>query len=300
MILNNYKDFLIREVHDLDYSSYQKELNKDEFVHVLRTDCSEWDPKRIRLSRSLHLPKTKPPLIKIIDASKHETRFPQGRYHNYILYHVIDKSRTWGEIPNKYKSLDFWYSLNPGGIPGMSVQYALIPFNNAKMVNAEELIGRYMPFVKKVFHLQPVSLCVILDRIYKETFGQDVDYTNSDTTISCLRKLNEPIMNSKNVDASTNPFYNVGPFYTKKSTESLLYSFKITMEKHQKEDIVEFLDYCFGPKKNNFKLVDKDFCYSDKISTVSTNLGDNYQPGWTDSKVLMVEINLFKQMLPTL
>lgn len=143
---------LIKEIHQIDYSSYNTPLNDDEFIHLLKTECNEWDSKRVQLSRTIFT-KDEMPSMMLVDGSKHELRFPKGRYHNYILLHVIDKSKTWGDIPNKYRSIDFWYSRTSShtGLLNEMNHYIMIPYNNARLANAPDMIGRHMKFVYKVY-----------------------------------------------------------------------------------------------------------------------------------------------------
>lgn len=295
-MITKYKSYnLINEVHDIDYKSYNTPLNEDEFIHLLKTECSEWDLTRVELSRSIFT-KEEVPSMMLVDGSKHELRFPQGRYHNYILLHVIDKSKTWGNFPDKYRSIDFWYSRSSGtpGVLNEMNHYTVIPYNKARLANAPEMIGRYMKFVKHVFDMPTTSLCKSIEGTYVDVFKKEFDFTSPDTTINCLRELNDPIMET---NGSVSVLTHFG-MMSKVDAPKVLSFLKNKMELHDKNDLPTFLDYCFGPKKNDFKLMSVEDCYHQHSVVVGNGKfgGGGYQPGWTDSKVLLVKENEFKKI----
>jgi hypothetical protein len=288
-VILKYKSYnLINEVYDLDYKSYNTPLNEEEFVHLLKTECSDWDFTRVELSRTIFT-KEEVPSMMLVDGSKHELRFPKGRYHNYILLHVIDKSKTWGNMPDKYRSIDFWYSKSSShtGILSEMNHYMMIPYNKARLANAPVMIGKYMKFVKHVFGMSTTSLCESIERTYEYIFKKKFDFTDPDTTINCLRELNEPIMET---DGSLKMIPAYGMLNRVDSIKVLNF-LKNKMELHDKKDLPIFLDYCFDPKKNDFKLMSVEECYHPHLAG-----GGGYQPGWTDSKVLLIKDDEYKKI----
>jgi hypothetical protein len=266
MILK-YKSYnTINEVNKLDYSAYNKPLTKDELVHLVKTECNEWDIKRIKLSRNIG--ETNLPDFILVDASKHELRYPEGRHHNYILHHIIDKSPYWKNFPNKYRSIFFWYSRKSAGI---GQNYILIPYNNSVLASAPQMAGRKMDFVYKVLQLPTSTLCRKLEISYENIFKEKIDYSTPDTTIECIRKLNGAL-----------------------DTDAFLKTLKNAMMRYEKNDVIDFFNFIFGPKKNHFEIVNKEYCYHEHLSLDNANYGgENYQPGWTSSKVLLINKKIY-------
>jgi hypothetical protein len=269
-LILKYKSYnIINEVKDLDYSSYNKPLTEEELVYLVKKECNEWDIKNIKLSRSIFTKIDLPDFI-LIDASKHELRYPDMRYHNYIFLHVMDKSPFWKNYPNRYRSIDFWFSRKGFGD---GQDYRVIPYNDALIASAPQMVGRKMNFVHKVFFISPSTLCRRLEASYENLFKEKMDYSDPETTILSLKRLNEYLDNPPN---------------------EFLATFKNAMVKYEKTDIIQFLNFIFGPKKNDIKIVDKNYCYYEHLAAdSSSHIGTNYQPGWTSSKVLLIKKKVY-------
>lgn len=272
-MITNFITYIKEEVEKLDYSSYSKSLSEEEFIHILNTDCSDSNIHKIQLRRELNgndLPK-----MMLIDSSKHEIRYNSPeRYHNYMWYHIIDKSNLWGkEYPNKYRSSDFWIS-NSKSVSNDSSVYILIPFNNARIAIIPELMGFNLYFINKTFGTGgPASLCKIIQKKYESIFNRKIDYTNSDTTLRCLNELNDNINDKNKLTLQ----YNI----------DIINKLKNNM-KETNLDLVSYLDYILDPKKNKIELINTSDC----------NRNKHYpnENGWTDSKILMIENNYYNKI----
>ena len=266
-----YEDFLKEDIRNLDYSTFSTKINDDEFIHLLKTECSQSNIKTIQLSRELHNGHF--PEMMVVDGSKHELRYHEMREHNYMYLYIIDESKIWKDIPSKFRSLFFWYN-RTGSIINDPTSYILIPFNDAKLALSDTLTGRYMKYVNSIFSYGPASLCRKIQIEYERVFRPaKMDYTDANATFECLRKLNEPIA---------------------KSTDGFLSELKRHMVAQGKTDIIQYLDFLFGPKKNEISLIPLTSCNTPKTS-MHPDLS-KYAVGWTNSKCLMITHQYYEKI----
>lgn len=254
----------LNELKNLDYSSYNTPINLDKFKEL-------YQGKKPTMSRfvqcnSIEEAKQLPEFI-LCNPSQHELRFDEQRKHDYIYYHIIDKSKRWTNFPNKYRSIYFHCGIVPHDHNSNVVLYYMIPIGEGKIGISDNFVG------KKHFRF-----CKVVNNIYENIFNEPINYDEPETTINCLKKLND-IKDTKSstkwvtsVDFIDNSLYN--PNYDHRQD---FIDIKKEMNKIGTNDWVDYLDQLFDPVKNDYKLIDD-----------SSILSYSGKPGWTDKKLLMI------------
>lgn len=260
---------------EVDYSTYSKSLNEDEFFHLYFENCKDFNPRMPLLERGQ---KTNTEII-YIDASKHEAKLQPQSLPMEIFMNVTKNSKRWNEsgYPNKVNSLDV-VSKNYGS-SFFGSPYVVIPYDKAKFIVAKSLVGNRLPHLDKIFNkhsggnsvwinkladieppsqikidTNPIYFCENLIQDYYKYTKKRFDNKN---VIGCLKEL-EP--------------YIKGPI-------------KDEMVK-RKMGLVEFLDFCFDPVENGFEKCSYDDLYKK----------DGIFFAWTTSELILVEKGYYNAM----
>lgn len=289
-----FEGFVKKEILNLDYSSYNIPLNLDQFKHFLKTDCNLFDIHKLTLSR-YHYSSSK---MLLIDASKHEIRVPESRCYNYIYLHMIDRLNLWGDAPNKYRSINFFYTDKKSNMQlPMHSTYILVPFNDANLAMSDKMIGSAFGSFCRSF----------IDAYYYFYINRKddpyIDFTSPDTTIKCLkkfsydtRKMLNNIFIKKSIGGVEDPQKKLNEYIRKFKTDNLFDTLK---KMFSLENTIEEINMkIFTGLKNNFVYnyggsENVDF-YDITNTKIDRNKGIKF--GWTDSKVLLIDQDYYHEI----
>ena len=256
---------------NVDYSTYSKNLNDEEFLELYLKNCKNFNPRRHLLERGQGTTHS----IIYIDASKHEVKLQSQSLSLSIFLSITEKSKRWDEsgYPNKMRSLDVASKDYQTSFYGDT--YIVIPYDNAEFMVVKNLIGNRLPNLDKIFHkygggnkcwgnrgssinppdritidTNPVQFCEKLMDIYEKKSGKKFSIKNSEIIIQQLKELES---------------YIDGPIKDEMIKRNM--------------NFIQFLDFCFDPIENEVELLS----YNDLYQKDKTFFA------WTTSELLLVE-----------
>jgi hypothetical protein len=263
----------LNELKELDYSSYNTALSEEQYNEYLNVYCTDYLANRVKMCRTYPIEANLPEYM-LVDASKHEVRVSKGLSHQNIFLHTVSESPYWKNMPNKYRSLDFYFG-DYYKIISKKFEYQLyrvIPFNGAILAQSEQLVGR------RFTYLRPLYL------LYLGIFGEEMNTDEPKNTIECIRRLGDAINNDEHLRVPKTIRIELPSLLTSlQGDEAVKYCkergnyYKHEMKKDQ-IDLIDWINICCSPKKNSWKIYTKE----------NWNLATGV--GWTDSKLLLKKI----------
>jgi len=258
-----------------NYDDYTKELSKDEFFDIYKKYCNEFDLDNPFLLRGIK----KDSDYLYINIKYHNTfrqiknATPGDKSHILAkrFHYELTKTDLWEGYPPKGDSLDFSnYEMNQYG-----TSYYIIPFNGARFAIMKGLFSFSWNYLTKE---------LLRDNKYSE-----YDYVSPSMVLGEIIGRYEHITGKKfNINNIYECFKIMDKYVRENKTYNYLSYIRIKMD-IDKSTFGEAIIDLFNPKKNDIKLYDLKGL---------KNIDYKYV-GWTDSKVLMINKELYDENYKT-
>lgn len=266
----------------INYNDYTYELSKNDFFDIFEKNCNNYDFNNPFLIRMIE----KNTDYLYIDTSKHITYCRDTPHHK--LFFKMTETKSWNGYPSKLKSLDFVhkdYSFNGQDLYNYGTKYYLIPFNKARFATCKSLFTMYLDYTTSQLlppHviITPTYILKPITDLYERITGKEYAIENTNDLFNIM-----------------NDFFNNHsiPIATKENPHKyILYKIKEKMiSTHQ--NFEDTLSNIFDPKKNEIELDNLEGLLELNKKFEKSNSRYKYYVGWTDSKVLMINKNLYDE-----
>jgi len=237
------KVFKLRNIlnESVSLEQYKTSLSKDEFDELLKTNCKNFsfnDIPLLRGDRNM--------------TDKYYILNPEFRIVNWdnrrmcsIHLHFL-QSDLWDGLPKKVKSVDFTMNSSVGKMYGDV--YRVIPFDNAKIVGLNKLLGNFNKIIMKDFGNGFMS--TIFDNFNNfNTYynGHTTDMNELSNNLNVLFKDKEKILKSANIERFS-PMKN--KYVTGRSNVNIIPLLKMyDILNSRNIDFIQYMKKAFSPEQ---------------------------------------------------
>jgi hypothetical protein len=252
---------LMKNRMPINHGFYTKSISQKEFFEMYEENCKEVDLKKpLFIRRGIRRNSD----LLYCDTLLHTSQYYSDDYS--LLYKIMYKSIKWMGYPVKDRSLDVAYMKGFGNWNSYGIEYMLVPFNNSRFV------------LKDVGNIPTsISWCSAIMNVWKAIHRGGTSNYFIDHYEECMEEL----------ENHNFPAYVGGGVYN-----NVIQTIRRDMEMYNTSFIDSF-ENLFDPAKDGYHLED----YEGARDVVNSPKVHGNLLGWTDARVLMINVNYYNKVL---